>query len=211
MRYGLALPLALGALLTSPALAGERREQSQFQGKPIPGNASPPRLHLATAPLATAFTREVEPNDTPATAQALASTPVRVRGDLFRTPFSAGVDVDVYSFAAVAGDRVYAAVMTGFSGSSNDTVMDILASDGTTVLETDDEDGAIGVSASSIAGTVLPAAGRTSCACASSTAPRSPARFDPTTCTCAWPRARPRRRRSPTTAAHPSRWLQVAG
>lgn len=109
--------------------------------------------------LGTAFTTEAEPNDTPATAQFLPTTPVRVRADLFRTPFSAGVDVDVYSFTAAAGDRVYAATMTGFSAGSTDTVIDVLASDGTTVLETDDEDGTVSGSASNVAGTVLATAG----------------------------------------------------
>jgi subtilisin-like proprotein convertase family protein len=103
--------------------------------------------------------REVEPNNTPATAQPLAGNPVRVRADLFQAPFASGVDVDVYSFQAGAGDRVYAATMTGFSGGSTDTVMDILGTDGTTVLESDDEDGTISGSSSNIGGLVLPTAG----------------------------------------------------
>jgi subtilisin-like proprotein convertase family protein len=118
---------------------------------------------IAVSPnaLGTASTTEAEPNDTPATAQFLPTTPVRVRADLFRSPFTtaAAVDVDIYSFTAAAGDRVYAATMTGFSGGSTDTQIDILASDGTTVLETDDEDGTISGSASNIAGTVLATAG----------------------------------------------------
>lgn len=65
--------------------------------------------------------------------------------------------MDVYSFTAGADYRVYAATMTGFRGGSADTLRDTIASDGTTVLEADD-DGAIG-SASNIAGTVLATAG----------------------------------------------------
>jgi hypothetical protein len=66
--------------------------------------------------------------------------------------------VDVSSFTAGADYRIYAATMTGFTGGSADTLKDVIASDGTTVLEADDEDGAIG-SASSIAGTVPATAG----------------------------------------------------
>ena len=66
--------------------------------------------------------------------------------------------MDVSSFTAGADYRVYAATMTGFRGGSAGTLRDIIASDGTTVLEADDEDGAIG-SVSNIAGTVLPTTG----------------------------------------------------
>lgn len=48
--------------------------------------------------------------------------------------------------------------MTGFTGGSAETLRDVIASDGATVLEADDEDGAIG-SGSSIAGRVLAMAG----------------------------------------------------
>ncbi|MBC7932122.1 MAG: proprotein convertase P-domain-containing protein, partial [Rubrivivax sp.] len=108
---------------------------------------------------AASISAEIEPNNTSATATPLGTTPVRVRADLYRAPFSAGVDVDIYSFAATAGDRVYAATMTGFSGGSTDTVIDILAPDGTTVLESDDEDGQVSGSASNVGGTLLAATG----------------------------------------------------
>lgn len=119
-------------------------------------SAQAPSLYVGDANI---VNRESEPNDTPATAQPLPGTPVRVRADLFRTPFSAGVDVDVYSFFANAGDKVFAATMTGFSGGSTDTQIDILGTDGTTVLETDDEDGTVGGSASNIGGLTLASAG----------------------------------------------------
>lgn len=108
---------------------------------------------------AQSFTKEVEPNDTPATAQPLPATPVRVRADLFRVPFSAGVDVDVYSFTAAAGNRAYAATMTSFSGESTDTVIDILNVGGVAVLETDHEDGTVAGDASNIGGLTLASAG----------------------------------------------------
>jgi hypothetical protein len=57
--------------------------------------------------------------------------------------FYGGVDVDAHSFTAGTGDRVYAAILAGFNGGSADTLRDIIASNGTTVLEADD-DGAIG-------------------------------------------------------------------
>ncbi len=66
--------------------------------------------------------------------------------------------MNAYSFTAGADHRVYAATITGFSGGSADTLIDLIASDGTTVLETNDRAGAIG-SASDISETVLMMAG----------------------------------------------------
>jgi hypothetical protein len=62
--------------------------------------------------------------------------------------------VDAHSFTAGADYRIYAATMTGFSGGSADTLRDVIASQGTTVLEADDEDGAIG-SASNTGDTIV--------------------------------------------------------
>jgi len=50
---------------------------------------------------------------------------------------------------------MYAATMTGFRGGSADTLRDVVAAEGTTVREADDDGGAIGTP-SNIAGTVLP-------------------------------------------------------
>jgi hypothetical protein len=55
-----------------------------------------------------------------------------------------GVNVDAYSFTAGADYGIHAATMTEFSGGSIDMSIDVIASNGTTVLEADDEDGAIG-------------------------------------------------------------------
>ena len=63
--------------------------------------------------------------------------------------------MDAQSFTAGADYRMFAATMTGFSGGSADTLRDIIASESTTVLEADDDGGAIGAS-SNIAGRVLP-------------------------------------------------------
>lgn len=65
------------------------------------------------------------------------------------------IDVDAHSFTVGADYRRYATTMTGFRGGSADTLRDVIASEGTTVLEADDDGGAIGTP-SNIAGTVLP-------------------------------------------------------
>ena len=99
-------------------------------------------------PLDQAFQAEVEPNNTAATATALASNDGVVWGAVFPNG-----DLDYFSFTANAGDRVYAAVMTSFSSNaSTDSVLTLFASDGTTVVETDDNDGSLGSSSSTIAG-----------------------------------------------------------
>jgi hypothetical protein len=66
--------------------------------------------------------------------------------------------VDAHSFTAGADYRMYAATMTGFRGGSADTLRDVFASDGTTVLEADDDGGAI-ESPWNLARTVLPTTG----------------------------------------------------
>jgi subtilisin-like proprotein convertase family protein len=98
--------------------------------------------------------REVEPNGTAATANAISGSGAIVRGDTFP-----GGDIDFFSFTAQAGDRVYAATMTAFSAGGTDSTLDIIATDGATILETDVSDGSLAASSSSIAGTTLPASG----------------------------------------------------
>jgi uncharacterized repeat protein (TIGR01451 family)/fimbrial isopeptide formation D2 family protein len=97
----------------------------------------------------------VEPNGTSATASPLAGTNLVVRGNLFPNG-----DVDFYSFTAAAGDKIYAATMTSFSaGSSTDSQVTLLASNGTTVIEFDDDNGSFAGLSSSIAGATIPTAG----------------------------------------------------
>ncbi len=159
--------LALAGLATAggPEEADRGGDSAISEVSQVPGVAVAPETlaRLAAAPvrqLMVPFTREAEPNDTFGAATPLGVTPAGVRADLYRAPFTAPtVDVDFYSFTAAAGDRVYAATMTAFSGGSSDTLLDILAPDGTTVIETDDDDGAFGTLSSNIAGTVLPIAG----------------------------------------------------
>src|SRR5262249_57820068 len=99
-----------------------------------------------------AYLSEVEPNNTVATATPIVGTNVVVKGNLFPNG-----DVDFYAFSATAGDRVYAATMTAFSaGSSTDSQLTLLASDGTTVIEFDDDNGSFSGLSSSIAGATIP-------------------------------------------------------
>src|SRR6185295_4691421 len=101
------------------------------------------------------YVGEVEPNGTAATASPIAGTNVVVKGNLFPNG-----DIDFYSFTATAGDRIYAATMTSFSaGSSTDSQVTLLASDGTTVIEFDDDNGSFAGLSSSIAGATIPTTG----------------------------------------------------
>ncbi len=105
-----------------------------------------------TLPAAPGF--EAEPNNTAADANPIASGS-RMRGDV-----APNGDVDFYKFDAQAGDKVYASVITsGSSSASVDSQLRVLDTDGTTLLEFDEDDGSLGGLSSSIAGTTLPAAG----------------------------------------------------
>jgi uncharacterized repeat protein (TIGR01451 family) len=101
------------------------------------------------------YDAEVEPNGTFGTASPLTGTNLVARGFLFPVG-----DIDFYSFSATAGDRIYAAIMTSFSaGNSTDSQLTLLASDGTTVIEFDDDNGSFAAFSSSIAGAVIPTTG----------------------------------------------------
>ncbi|WP_170113274.1 proprotein convertase P-domain-containing protein [Ahniella affigens] len=106
-------------------------------------------------PAGQGYASEVEPNGTSATASPLASTDLVVKGDLYPNG-----DIDFYSFTANAGDRVYAATMTSASaGSSTDSQLRLFASDGTTLIEFDDDNGSFAGLSSSIAGATIPTTG----------------------------------------------------
>ena len=108
----------------------------------------------AAAMLAQGFVGEVEPNGSVATATPLPG-PVAVGwGAIW--PYS---DIDYWSFTASAGDRVFAATMTSSSAGSLDSELTLIASDGVTVLELDNDDGSLGSTSSSIAGKLIPASG----------------------------------------------------
>jgi uncharacterized repeat protein (TIGR01451 family) len=100
-------------------------------------------------------TADVEPNGTAATATPLIGRNLKFKGNLFPNG-----DIDFYSFSANAGDRFYAAAMTSFSaGSSTDSQLTLLASDGTTVIEFDDDNGSFAALSSTIAGATIPTTG----------------------------------------------------
>src|SRR6476659_3546348 len=106
---------------------------------------------------------EVEPNDTPGTANALgAATTVRVVSGSITSG-----NADYFQFTAPAGARLWALVDTGASTTSHDSVLTLFAADGTSVIEMDDDDGLAnncdatveGTQGSTIAGRTLTAGG----------------------------------------------------
>ncbi|GAB4580555.1 MAG: hypothetical protein Fur0022_32970 [Anaerolineales bacterium] len=112
-------------------------------------------LPLSYAPNGQNFLHETEPNNTFSDATPLNSADVVAYGNIYPT-----ADLDFYSFSGNAGDRVYAAVMTSFSANvSTDSRIQLLSTDGVTILEEDDDDGSLGGLSSTIAGTVLPSSG----------------------------------------------------
>lgn len=101
------------------------------------------------------FLPEVEPNDLYTQATPLGNSSVVVLGHIYPNN-----DTDFYSFPAAAGDRVYAATMTSFSANgSTDSNLDVIAADGFTVLENDNDNGSFGNLSSTVAGVVIPADG----------------------------------------------------
>ena len=98
---------------------------------------------------------ETEPNDSAGTATVLTGPVVKITGNIFPS-----ADVDYYAFTAQAGDRVYAATMTSASASASvDSQLALLATDGSTVLESDDDNGSFGSTSSSIAGAMIEVSG----------------------------------------------------
>jgi len=121
-------------------------------------------LFLEPAKLDLSPTPESEPNDTPATANPLSLT---ASCQVVSGSISPLGDLDYFSFTAPAGARVWALVDTGPSTTGRDSVLTLYGSDGTTVLETDDDDGIgnacgptiLSRQASAIAGKTLTAGG----------------------------------------------------
>ena len=112
-------------------------------------------VHANGAWAGQSYVAEAEPNGTFATATPIAGANAVVRASLFPNG-----DIDFYSFTANAGDRVYAATMTSFvAGNSTDSQLTLLASDGTTVIEFDDDNGSFAGLSPSIAGATIPTTG----------------------------------------------------
>ena len=156
------LPAAVMAQEAPPSQSGELNIEvysppSETKGASQGGTASQPNSLLdgMLSPDGMDLFNEVEANNSSATANALPSTNLAVFGNIYPN-----ADVDYFSFTGAAGDRVYAAVMTSFSASgSTDSQLRLYASDGTTEIEFDDDDGSFGSLSSSIAGATLPAGG----------------------------------------------------
>src|SRR5262245_6407824 len=110
-----------------------REELKETDFKPAPNPSVPPRLF--------ANSTESEPNNTSGTANAISLTPAAV----VTGSINPGGDIDFYTFTAPAGSRAWIATDTGGTqnggANSRDTVIDLLAADGTTVIENDDDDG----------------------------------------------------------------------
>lgn len=122
----------------------------------IPGGAIIRSVPTAgsVSPFGGISTYEVEPNDTPATANPLSGSSALVSGYIWPV-----ADLDYFSFSGNAGDRVYAATMTSFAAGATDTTLTLFDADGTTIIEVDVNDGSFAASSSSIAGATLPANG----------------------------------------------------
>lgn len=102
-------------------------------------------LLLAIAAFSTAAVpviTETEPNDTSGTATVLT---LNVGRAMATGAISTPGDVDYFRFTAPAGARIWALVDTGGTqaagATSRDSMLDLLAADGTTILESDDNDG----------------------------------------------------------------------
>jgi MYXO-CTERM domain-containing protein len=111
----------------------------------------------ATQALGQNLGAESEPN-----ANASQATPIG--GDaVVRANAMPNGDVDFFRISAEPGTRIYAATATAFSTASdvgdNDSQLDLIDTNGTTVLESDDDSGSISTFSSSIAGARLAARG----------------------------------------------------
>ncbi len=90
---------------------------------------------------------EIEPNGTPATATLLFQAFGTTSGLFFGAPaaISPAGDVDVFRILLTGGTRLWLSVDTGGTqapgATTRDSVLEVLAPDGTTVLEQDDDDG----------------------------------------------------------------------
>ncbi|MBL8299140.1 MAG: DUF11 domain-containing protein [Rhodanobacteraceae bacterium] len=152
------------ARLAPKVLSGETQfDTIQLGEEPIkgavparaPSAAPPPPARYAPVPFGQAYGSETEPNGTAATATPITGTNTVIRANLYPNG-----DNDFFSFQANAGDRVYAALMTSASaGNSTDSQLRLFASDGTTVLEFDDDNGSFAALSSTIAGTTIPTTG----------------------------------------------------
>jgi MYXO-CTERM domain-containing protein len=129
--------LSLSVLGMTPLLAGCGPEASERTSEGI----------LA---LSQSFEKETEPNAGPGQATVIGNDTV-VRANVFLTG-----DNDFYRVTANAGDRVFAATMTGFSAAANNSQLAVVGLDGIDcALENDLNNGVFTTASSSIAGVPL--------------------------------------------------------
>ena len=169
-RMGFALAFALSgfgtarpaAAETPPPVTPDAADTAEISTVSLPSGlfTAVPAPARATAPLRPAATQgqalgnEIEPNGYYTQATVISSGGA-IRASIFITG-----DVDYYAFRALAGDRVYAATMTSFSPAQSDSVLRLIASDGVTVIESDDNDGQLSSTSSVIAGAAIPSSGQ---------------------------------------------------
>jgi hypothetical protein len=158
--YLLAVVALLVSMLPLSAVAQEAsstplqiEEFAASDDKTLDGAGAAGSSLLLAAPDGMSLFNETEPNNTAATANALPGSQAVVLGTITAN------DYDYFSFTANAGDRVYAAMQTQWSNASGDSRMDVMASDGVTSLEFDDDSGSFTSLAPAIAGTIIPTTG----------------------------------------------------
>ena len=156
----LLVPLLL-VLLTSLGAAdpSEKEASSEVAGEVgqelMDNAAAPPLLPPGRVVMGQTMTNEVEPNGTTATANPLSGSAGVVQGNVYPN-----ADEDFFSIVAAAGDKLYVSTMTSFSANGSfDSQLYVLASDGTTQLEFDDDNGTFG----SLSSTIGDEIGRASC------------------------------------------------
>lgn len=132
-------PTKESALALDDAIENYNRLQAKRDG-PIDLKLSPGlNINGPTPVVAT----ETEPNNTSGTANSinLTSDPCAI----VTGAINPGGDVDFFTFTAPAGSRIWIETDTGGTqnagANSRDTVIDLLAADGATVIENDDDDG----------------------------------------------------------------------
>src|ERR1700754_826527 len=116
------------------------KPSSRAEVKETPGQGTE-QISIEHTPLPNISTAEFEPNDTSGQATSLTFSPTAI----MTAAINPGGDVDFYTFTAPAGSRVWLETDTGglqnAGANDRDTVIDLLAADGTTVIENDDDDG----------------------------------------------------------------------